>query len=166
MVKKIIIAKKRAMAGFSLVEAIVGISIFSVFIFSLMLALQLSQRIASESVRNIQASFLMEEGVDAVKTLRDRSWSSNIANLSNGTNYYLYFNGTAWTTTANNVYIDGIFERKLNLSGVYRNASDDIASSGSLDAGTRKASVSVSWLGRSGTTTKNASFYITDLFSN
>lgn len=166
MPKKKIIAKKRARAGFSLIEAIVGISIFSVFIFSLMLALQLSQRIASESVRNIQASFLLEEGVDAVKTIRDRSWISNISSLTSGTNYYLYFNGTAWTTTANNIYIDGIFERKLNVNGVYRDANDDIAPSGNLDAGTKKATVSVSWMGRSGTTTKSASFYLTDLFSN
>lgn len=161
-----IVAKKKTMAGFSLVEAIVGISIFSVFIFSSMLAMQLSQKTASESVRNIQTSFLLEEGVDAVKILRDSSWGSNIANLAVGTNYYLNYNGTIWVSSSANVYIDGIFERKFVLSNVYRDANDDISSSGTLDAGTKKATISVSWLGRTGTTTKNASFYITNLFSN
>mgnify|MGYP001568752370 len=158
--------KKRAMSGFSLLEAIVGISIFSIFIFSVMLASQLSQRTASESVRNIQTSFLLEEGVDTIKILRNTSWSANIASLVVGTNYYFNYNGTTWVSSPANVYVDGIFERKFVLENVYRDASDDIASSGTLDVGTRKATVNVSWLGRSGTTTKNAVFYLTNLFSN
>ncbi|MEK7142527.1 MAG: hypothetical protein AAB818_03005 [Patescibacteria group bacterium] len=158
--------KKQVMSGFSLLEAIVGISIFSVFIFSVMLASQLSQKTASESVRNIQTSFLLEEGVDAIKILRNTSWSANVANLTIGTNYYFNYNGTTWASSLANVYVDGIFERKFVLNNVYRDANDDISSSGTLDAGTKKATVSVSWLGRSGTTTKDAVFYLTNLFSN
>ena len=167
MFKKIIVTKWKGMTGVSLIEAVFGVSLVSIFIFSVMLASQLSQKIAGESVRNMQASFLMEEGVDAVKILRNTSWGSNVGNLTAGTNYYLNYNGTTWTTSANNVYIDGIFERKLVLDNVYRDGNDDIASSGTLDVGTKKATVSVSWFGRSGaTTTKNAVFYLTDLFAN
>jgi len=152
--------------GIGLIEAVAGVSIISIFIFSLMLASQLSQKIVGESVRNIQASFLLEESADAVKILRDTSWSSNVGNLAVGTSYYLNYNGTTWTTSAGNVYIDEIFERKLTLDNVYRDANDDIVSSGTLDSGTKKATVGISWLGRTGTTTKSASFYLTDLFSN
>ena len=153
-------------AGFGLIEAVAGISLVSIFIFSLMLASQLSQKIASESVKNTQAFFLLEEGVDAIKILRDTSWSSNISNLAPGTSYFFSYNGIAWVSTANNVYVDGIFERKFSLNNVYRDANDDIAVLGTLDSGTKKATVSVSWQGRTGTTTKSASFYLTDLFSN
>ena len=166
MIKKVFAVNRREITGFSLIEAIVGISIFSIFIFSVMLASQLSQRTASESVRNIQTSFLLEEGVDTIKILRNTSWSANIASLVVGTNYYFNYNGTTWVSSPANVYVDGIFERKFVLENVYRDASDDIASSGTLDVGTRKATVNVSWLGRSGTTTKNAVFYLTNLFSN
>lgn len=152
--------------GIGLIEAVAGISIISVFLFSLMLASQLSQKIVGESVKNIQASFLLEEGVDSVKILRDTSWSSNIGNLAAGSYYYFSYNGTTWTSANSNVYIDGIFERKFKLDNVYRDANDDIASSGTLDSGTKKATISVSWRGRTGTTTKSASFYLTDLFSN
>src|SRR3989339_274197 len=152
--------------GIGLIEAIAGISIVSIFIFSLMRASQLSQRIVGESVRSAQASFLLEEGVDTVKIFRDTSWSSGIGNLAAGTDYYFSYNGTTWISTNNNVYIDEIFERKFVLNNVYRNASDDIAASGTLDGGTKKATVSVSWRGRTGTTTKSAPFYLTDLFSN
>ena len=152
--------------GIGLIEAVAGVSIISIFIFSLMLASQLSQKIVGESVRNTQASFLLEEGVDAVKIIRDTSWSSGIGNLAVGTNYYFSYNGTTWISASNNVYVDGIFERKFVLNNVYRDASDDIAASGTLDGGTKKATVSVSWRGRTGTTTKSASFYLTDLFSN
>ena len=152
--------------GVGLIEAVAGVSIFSIFIFSLMLATQLSQRIVGESVRSAQASFLLEEGADAVKIFRDTSWNSGIGGLAVGTNYFFSYNGTTWISTNNNVYIDGIFERKFVLNNVYRDANDDIASSGTLDNGTKKATVNVSWRGRTGTTTKSASFYLTDLFSN
>ena len=152
--------------GIGLIEAVAGISIVSIFIFSLMLASQLSQKIVGESVRNIQAYFLLEEGVDAIKILRDASWSSNIGNLISRAEYYFDYNGTTWISTSNNVYIDGIFERKFSLNNVYRDSNDDIAISGILDNGSKKATVSVSWLSRTGTTTKSAPFYLTDLFSN
>src|SRR3989338_300615 len=158
--------RHRMSRGVGLIEAVAGVSIISIFIFSLMLASQLSQKIVGESVRNTQASFLLEEGVDAVKILRDTSWSSGIGSLAAGTNYYFSYNGTTWISASNNVYVDGIFERKFVLNNVYRNANDDIAASGTLDGGTKKATVNVSWRGRAGTTTKSASFYLTDLFSN
>ena len=152
--------------GIGLIEAVAGVSIISIFIFSLMLATQLSQKIVGESVRNIQASFLLEEGADAVKIFRDTSWSSGIGSLAAGTDYFFTYNGTTWVSTNSNVYIDEIFERKLTLDNVYRDANDDIAPSGTLDSGTKKATVGISWLGRTGTTTKSTSFYLTDLFSN
>src|SRR3989344_5919715 len=92
------------LSGVSLIEAVFGVSLVSVFIFSLMLATQLSQKIVGESVRNIQASFLLEEGADAVKIFRDTSWSSGIGSLATGTDYYFSYNGTTWISANSNVY--------------------------------------------------------------
>jgi|SRR3990167_9559176 len=92
MDKRIIFEKKMS-KGVGLIEAIAGISIVSIFIFSLMLASQLSQRIVGESVRSAQASFLLEEGAEAVKIFRDTSWSSDVGGLAVGTNYFFLITG-------------------------------------------------------------------------
>lgn len=153
-------------SGFGLMEAIAGVSVIGIFMVSVMLSIQLSQKTVNESVRNSQAAFLLEEGFEAIKIIRDTSWTLGISSLSTGTNHYLGFNGTSWVSTSTNAYIDGIFERKFALANVYRDANDDIAASGMLDAGTKKATVYISWLGRTGTTTRSASIYLTNMFSN
>lgn len=151
-------------SGFGLMEAIAGVSVIGIFMVSVMLSIQLSQKTVNESVRSSQAAFLLEEGFEAIKIIRDIGWTPGISGLSTGTNYYLGFNGTSWVSTSTNAYIDGIFERKFALANVYRDANDDIAVSGTLDAGTKKVTVYISWMGRAGTTTRNASIYLTNMF--
>ena len=98
------------------------------------------------------------------KIFRDTSWT-NISAPVTGSSYYLTFNGTSWATSTTNTYIDGVFERKIVLSDVYRDANDDIVSSGGvLDTGTRKATVTVSWYEKTATTTKSISTYLTNIF--
>lgn len=152
--------------GFGLLEAVVGVSIISLSLAALMTVSQLSHKIVGESLRSVQASFLAEEGAEAIKSLRSVGWQSRIMPLADGADYYLNFNGAAWEATTTNSYVDGIFERKFSVYGVYRDASGDIAASGSLDNGTKKVTVSVSWAGRNGTTTKSLTTYVTDIFSN
>lgn len=152
--------------GFGLVEVIVGVSIISLSILSVMLVAQLSQKVVGESTRKIQAAFLAEEGVEALKSMRDTSWQNNIDLLNAGSDYHLSFNGTAWVSTTSNAYIDNIFERKFVIDNVNRDASDDIAASGAVDPHTKKVTIFVSWSARNGTTTKSISTYITNLHSN
>jgi len=153
-------------SGLGLLEAVVGVSVMSFIVFSLMLVLQMSNKIITETSKSAQASFLLEEGMEAVKIIRDTSWQNNINPLSVNTDYYFNFDGTTWKSTTTNVYIDGFFERKFKLESVYRNVGDDIAVSGTLDSGSKKTTVSVSWRDRNGTTTKSLSSYITNLFNN
>ena len=160
------ILRKKHAEGFGLLEAVVGVSIISLSLFGTMLAFQLSQQVVREAGRNTQASFLAEEGMEALKLLRDASWQNKLSPLSIGANYYLNFDGSSWLSSAGNSYIDGIFERKFILENVYRDANSDIAVSGALDQDARKATVYISWLGRNGTTTKSVSSYITNLFDN
>ncbi len=153
--------------GFGLLEIAIGVSIISLSIFSLTAVSKLALKLTEESARNTQASFLLEEGVEALKILRDSSWSINIASLAPGTVYYLSFVNHNWQTTSINIYIDGIFERSFVLQNVNRDINDDIVSSGGiLDPDTKKITVSVSWLSRNGTTTQGVSAYITNLFNN
>lgn len=153
--------------GFGLLEIAIGISIISLSIFSLTAVSNLALKLTEESARNTQASFLLEEGVEALKILRDSSWSANIASLASGTVYYLSFTNHNWQTISTNIYIDGIFERSFVLQDVNRDINDDIISSGGiLDSDTKKMTVFVSWRSRNGTTTQSVSAYITNLFNN
>ena len=119
------------------------------------------------STTRVQAAYLQEEGMDAVRILRDDSWTNNIASQTPGVAFYLTFDGTTWKSTTTNTFIDTVFMRTATLDSVYRNGSQDIVSSGgNLDANTRKVTVSVSWADRGATTTQTLATYLTNLFNN
>lgn len=150
--------------GFGLIEIVIGSTILTISLIAISTYFQKSLQLSQDSGKIVQASFLLEEGVEAAKFFRDTSWQ-NISGLTAGASYFLQFDGTKWATTSSNIFVDGVFERKLVIDNVARDANDDIVSSGGTnDADTKKATVSVSWLGRNGTTTKSISTYITNIF--
>lgn len=153
-------------SGFGLLEIIVGISVISISLFGLSSVSEISLRTMNEALNNTKASFLLDEGVEAVKSLRDSSWSLNIAPLTVSNFYYLSLYNSKWQATSSDNYIDGVFERKIVFESVNRNINDDIALSGTADPDTRKITVYVSWKTRTGTTTKQITGYITNLFNN
>ncbi len=153
--------------GFSLLEIVVGVSIIAAVIIGVMSASATGLKLMDENTKNIQAAYLLEEGLEAVKILRDSSWQNNIVPLNAGDNYYLKFQQGNWLATSSVVFIDSVFERKFAFSNVNRNASDDIVDSGGvLDPGTKKVVMSVSWATRNGTTTKSIPTYLTNIFNN
>lgn len=121
-------------------------------------------RYALANQDNIQTAYLLEEGVEATRLLRDKGWSTNIAPLSTTTTYYFAFTGGTWATTTTPQYVDGRFLRSMAIRDVQRNAStDDITSSGTYDPYTKLVTVTVSYRGREATTTRTLSTYISDL---
>lgn len=150
--------------GFGIIEIIIGSAIISLSFLGLMAVANISLKVLEENSHNLKAAFLLEEGIEAVKILRDTDWSQNIATLSTGTNYYFEFNGTTWQATTNNTYIDGLFERRFVVENVYRDSNDDIAASGTVDPNTKKITVYVSWPEKGATKTKYISTYISNLF--
>lgn len=118
------------------------------------------------TIRNIdalKATFLMEEGVEAVKTIRDSGWPK-ISSLSLNTNYHLVFVNSDWATTTTASLIDDHFDRVFSIDQVYRDVNGNIISNGgSADSGSRKLTVSVSWRNGEATTTKSVVTYITNI---
>ncbi len=149
-----------------MLELVVGISIISITLFSITASVQLAMKAAQQNTRSIKANFLAEEGIEAVKTMRDNGWTANIATLATGTDYYLLYNGVRWATTTTNIFVDKTFERRFRITAVYRDANGNIASSGSADNGTKKITIYVAWPARGGRTTAQMSAYITNLFKN
>lgn len=152
--------------GFSLVEVVVTVSIFLVIIVGLTGGFALAVKSALENVTKIQASLLEEEGLEAMRLLRDSSWTNNIVGQPVGIPFYLVFNGTAWEVSATPAMIDGLFERRIILSEVYRDPAQNIAPSGTLDPAMRKVTAQVSWRSRGATTTRSLSTYLADIFEN
>lgn len=156
--------KNKLKRGFMTVEILIAISIITVAILASMTVAQKSIYVSRQSVHLSQASFLLEEGAESVRIVRDNAWN-NISSLILGTNYYPTFTGGTWTlsVTPNTV---GIFTRKVVFSSVNRdNSTKDIVSSGgTLDAGTKLATVTVSWLEGGTTITKTLKFYILNIF--
>jgi Tfp pilus assembly protein PilV len=153
--------------GFAMVEAVVAISILAVILTALG---SVSTKILSSSLDNtakIQAAYLSEEGLEAARLLRDEGWSTNIAPIASGSGFYLYFNGTSWTSTSTNILIDSTFERRITLTEVRRdNTQHIVASGGTVDPNIKKVTVSVSWNIRGATTTRSISTYLANVFIN
>jgi prepilin-type N-terminal cleavage/methylation domain-containing protein len=154
--------------GFGLIEVIIAASIISLLIGALIGATNSFLKTSIKNTHTVKAGYLLEEGVEALKVIRDRGYTTYITTLSNNTSYYLYWNGTIWTATTSSSAIDTVFFRTIELGVVYRNGSSDISNSGSLDTGTRIATVTVSWIDNTSqaTTSKTLVTYITNILSN
>lgn len=150
--------------GFLLVEVIVAFSIISLSVIAAMWVSQKSIAVSRQALHTTSAGFLLEEGAEAVRIVRDNAWT-NISGLTNATNYYPTFSGGTWTlsTTPNAI---GIFTRTVTVASVNRDSTTfDISSSGANDPGTKLITVTVSWTEGSNTVSKTLQFYITNLFS-
>lgn len=147
--------------GFFLIEVVVASSIIAIVLILLIGSIQNTVEVSERSLEQTQAAYLLEEGAEATKAIRDTSWAQ-LAALTNTTTYYLSYNGTTWTTTTTANTIDR-FTRTVIFSPVYRNGTDDIAATGTLDTGVRLVTVTVSWSAPSGNQSKTLSFYIANI---
>lgn len=153
--------KQKLNKGLSVIEVVIGAAIILLTVSATALAFQAIVRSAALANHITAAAFLLEEGVEAVKVIRGAAWT-NVSNLNHGTAYTLAFSGGTWTTQTNRQFIDGLFDRTIVVSNVYRDAEDDIASSGTLDDDTKQITVTVAWRERKATTTKTISTYVTN----
>lgn len=171
--KNIIFKNKK---GFSLIEVIIACTIITVSVLAVMSVASKGIELSNRSLSQAQANTLLEEGAEAVKSIRDVGWV-NISNLSLDTEYYLFFDTTANTWSLNlqaetpsgsipNYPIDSTFNRTVVFSSVLRDSDDNIVSStGDLDEGTKKVTINVSWVFGGETISRELDFYLMDIFS-
>lgn len=154
-------------AGFSVIEVLIASMIMSMITLALMSAATRGIGLSINALEKVQASNLMEEGVEAVKSIRDNNWTT-ISNFNLDTNYYLSFdlNSNVWSLDTTPVTpIDGIFTRVVVFSSVYRDNNDDIAASGALDSGMKRVRVRVSWPNSGQTISREITFYLANIFN-
>ena len=152
--------------GFGIVEIVISaaivVTIFSAFFLFYQRALIMNQ----QTTALVQSNMLLVEGVEVLKLMRDESWTTNIASLSTSTVRYLIFTGSDWEVAATSTPIDSIYTRSFIVEDVYRDANDDIATSGTYDGDVKKLTVSVSYDDRGATSTESLTTYITNFFDN
>ncbi len=154
-------------SGFSLVELIIAISIAGIILVGMTQVVAVAIETTERERRTIEALNLAEEGMEALRAMRDESWSANIQALANGTNYYLDVSGGNWEATgANPGFMLGRYDRTFRLSEVFRDGNDDISSSGTSDPNTRKVTMTVGWRERGATTTVVLDTYLTNFLNN
>ncbi len=123
----------------------------------------------SKNTNSIKASMLLEEGSEALRSLRDSSWKTNIAPLSSGVDYRLLYSMStdSWTIINEPSMIDGKFDRTFSLSDVSRDSStfNVVSSGGVFDADSKKVDITVSWYQGNATTSESLETYIFNDFN-
>ena len=153
--------------GMGLVEILVAVFIFSVVLGVLITVNNFYISNSSRNIKLTKATYLAEEGVEAIRVIRDTNWS-DISSLLNNTDYYLYFNtaSSTWQATTSPILVDS-YVRKFILYEVARDANGKIVlSGGTVDLYTKLVDVYISWQDKGSTTTKSMSFYISNIISD
>ena len=97
------------------------------------------------SEAKIEAANLAAEAIEAVRSVRDEDWN-NLSSLSLGTKYYSVILANKWNLTLTDPgQINGIYDRWIIFERVYRDADDNISSSGAEDPDSKKVTATVEW---------------------
>jgi Tfp pilus assembly protein PilV len=141
---KNIFLKNNKTKGFALVEVILAFAIIASSVLISMAVIQKALQGSYSSFHNAQASFLLEEGAEKARIVRDNGWN-NIINL-------------------NTTEQLGIFTRTSVASSVNRNVSTGVIGSGVDDPGTKLITITVSWQEQGVSKSRDLKFYVMDIF--
>lgn len=159
-------ASPKLTTGFMMVEVLVAVSIISVSILAAMMVAQKSIQLSQRSLGMSQATYLLEEGAEATRIVRDNGWN-NISAQAVDTDYCLAFQNGTWNLNSNLTDCQiGSFTRTVRFINVNRDATtgDIVSAGGVLDSGTKLVTVSVSWNNGGQQVIKNLSFYLMNIF--
>lgn len=100
--------------GFSLIEVLVAVGIFGIFASTLISAFILARESSAAAGKRARAGFIAEEGVEAVRNIRD----SSFANLVDGTNYGLRKTSSPikWELAAGHSDVTDGFTRTIEIA--------------------------------------------------
>ncbi|HEY4518450.1 MAG TPA: prepilin-type N-terminal cleavage/methylation domain-containing protein [Candidatus Paceibacterota bacterium] len=153
--------------GFGLVEVIIGLSILAISFFSLVLVGRNVTKLTVSTTRSLQADFLLEEGIEATRSIRDRGWSASLSALSGTSSLTFATSPSRWMVTTTPEIIDDIFYRTIAVYPVSRDFNDDIVlAGGTPDPNTKKITTVVSWNTGQATSSISASTYLTNYFND
>ncbi len=125
--------------GFGLIEIIVAVAMFVILFGAGGMNVVGSFKLNRFGVENTKADFLAREGIEAVRSIKKRSFDS----LVNG-NYALDRSSGNWELATGIENIDG-YSREIRIEDGLRDGSGNISSSGTADSNLKKISSRVWW---------------------
>lgn len=147
--------------GQSLVEIILVIGLSAIILPALLTGVVSSRQGKAQQAQRTQAVYLLSETVDAVRSVREKGWTSFAVN---GT-FYPAVLGTSWTLIPGSTVSAGL-TKQVVIGDVNRDVDGSIvATGGSLDPSSKKVDVIISW-DQPYASTLNASLYITRYLDN
>jgi prepilin-type N-terminal cleavage/methylation domain-containing protein len=156
---------KNKQKGMSIIEVVIASAIISLSMIAISNVYSQFLKLSLENTVKIQATFLLDEGVESVKIIRNYSWKS-IASSTPNTEYYLDWVDNRWQATTTPSIIDNKFIRKFTVENIYRDPTtlNIVYAGGVLNNDSKMINMSVSWRYDGSTTTKQSSFYIFNLY--
>lgn len=133
--------------GIGLIEIVIAVFVISASLFGVLQVSVFALKATADRANKAKAIVFAQEGMEAVRNMRDGSWTNNIAPLTFGATYYLTVSSGKWALTGTNPgLLDAQFTRTIVLNNVSRDgASDIVTTGGTNDPSTKKATVTVSW---------------------
>ena len=130
------------MQGQSLVELLLTIGLSALLLPALLTGLISSREGKAQQNQRIQASSLLKENYEAVRSIRNRAWD----NISINGTYHPVISGTQWASAPGELTANG-FTQSYTVSDVNRNATGVIVPipTGTLDPSTKKIDISINW---------------------
>jgi Tfp pilus assembly protein PilV len=104
-----------------MLEIVVSIGIVATILTGLIGAFRAYVKAGLSSTEKIQATFLLEEGLEATRFIRNGSWDT-LAGLATSTDYYLVFTANTWEATTTTTTVS--FTRLITVEDVFRRDSD------------------------------------------
>lgn len=122
-----------------IIDIIVAMAILTIVVSSGVVVLATGFSLNRLSVNEVQANALAQEGIEAVRSIQGKSWSSFAAG-----NYGLTKTGGQWNLTTGSETI-GQFTRTITIAGVGRNAGNLVDSGGTPEPDAFKVTSQVAW---------------------
>ena len=129
--------------GFSTVEMLLAASIFTVVAVTTATALRALINVSSQSTQITQATLLLEEGAEAIQQLRDEDWDTNIAALTVGIPYGLYWDSSAYVLGTTTTIINGGYRREVVFNELLRDGSGVLDETGTADTDSRRYTITI-----------------------
>ncbi len=142
MIKK---NKSCSKKGFSVLEIILAVALFSIFSTTAISFVLEAMQSQSQAQQFESAVTLAEDGIEKTRAVRNVSFDDLIV----GNNFGLQFSDGKWQLKADGDE-SGIYERTLAIETVKRNGDGDIVTDGDEDLDMKKVVVNVSWKTESG----------------
>lgn len=154
--------------GFGMLEILIAAALIALTVVGFGQVARTAIRSLEAEKMELEAAYLADEGIEAVRALRDSSWEDSIAALVPDT-YYLEL-GEGWSLVSSpEPLLAGRYTRSVRLDEVRRDATTFQISSNPadpVDGGTRLVTVTVSWPERGVERQIERSAYITDFLGN